>query len=391
MISIVLASLIFTAPARLVCPESPAKSVKIDGILDEWDEINPLTLAKIDAVKGGDRISSSSDLSVSIKCTTSKKEGIYFYIEITDSRIIRSKNPGKNDDHVELALGSKNGKILFYPPTDSYKGAFKGLPSKGKAKIVKKEGGWAVEFGVPFGYLGVIDGLPEMPFAFAAYDTDSSVAGKPETVVALDAKELPKMTRLEFGAARAMYSALLERLSLSDADVVQNHIGNFSDGKGVERAIWIDRWLVVMGGDIGSNFVSTGLGVAKSNVKRFQLIDIDGDGVTEFLTELTYGDSATERKVLIVWKAWPSGLKKIFSHLIEFKSGSHFIKNSYKTVKSGKRYKIVVKFDSASKSITKDSWKGDVPDSDTLDYIFPWAKSKTATFSFANGRYSVGR
>ncbi|MBN2724422.1 MAG: hypothetical protein JXR95_10160 [Deltaproteobacteria bacterium] len=391
MISILIVTLLATAPIRLVCPESSPKAVRIDGILDEWDEMTPFSLDKRnDVVRGGDKISSASDLGVSIRCTTAKGEGIYFLVEVNDSRIIRSKRPSKNDDHIEISFMKSSNRVYFYPPSDKSKGLYKNLPKGSKAKVVKRENGYAVEFGIVWGKYGITEGLPHIPFSIAIYDTDSSVSGKPETVMALDKMEKFKMTKLEFGAARAMYNNLLDRLNVSESDMKLKKLGNFVWGKALEQAFWVDRYLVVMGGDIGGNFVYTGLGAAASNVVMFKIIDVDGDKIDEFVTENTFGNGTSQWKMMAVWKASSRGIRKIFAHLIEFKSGPHIIQNSYKLVKNGKRYKAVFKFVKTSKSITQKNWKGSTPDKETIDFLFPWTKKKE-TFKFSGGSYSGGR
>jgi hypothetical protein len=382
---------ILSSPIKLLCPESLTNTIRVEGILNEWDAISAIDLDKNDAVKGADKIKGKTDLKAAIRCSYIKGEGIYFLIEITDSRIIRNKKrPKKNDDHFVFALNHKRYKLSVYPPYRSYKGVVKGLPKNAKAKVVTTEFGYALELGVPWGMFKTVTGVPTMPINITVYDTDSAVVGKPETILALDKAKFPKMTNLEFGGARQLFNSVLEKLGVSANDVKSQTVGNFVRGKGLERAILVDKYLAVIGGDIGANFFYTPLANDAKDVLGFKVLDLDGDKLLDFAVEYQYGNSKATWKVISTYRLVPRGVRKIFTHLLEFKSGKHFIINSYKLSKKKKKYRIKFKFVKASKTITKKLWKGNSTDPKIINLLLPWG-AKKETFYFSNGSYSGGR
>ncbi|MBU1241317.1 hypothetical protein KKF84_14045 [Myxococcota bacterium] len=388
--TLLIATTLFSAPIRLVCPESQKRAIRVEGILNEWDQLTPLNLGTGDVIKGKQNMRGKTDLGVALRCSYVKDEGLYFLIEVIDSRIIRDKRPSTKNDHFTLTINNKRNKITVFPPTDSLKGVVKGLPKKARGKVVKQEFGYALELGIPWGQFGLQYGAPLLPINLSVYDTDSAVAGMPETIMTLDGIKTSAMTRLEFGGAKLLMDSFLDKVAISSSDVKMDVIGNFLAGKLSERAVYADRFLAIIGGDVGASFFYTPLAFDAKNVLSFKIMDLDGDGVSEFVTVFKYSSGETTWTVMSIYHVNSKGIQRLFAHMLEFESGTHFIKNKYQFRKKGKKYQAIFTFSGASKSITKKSWKGVTPDKAVVDYLYPWS-TKKEVFYFSSGTYSGGR
>jgi hypothetical protein len=384
---LVLSSLLWQAP-RLTCPESETKSIKVDGILNEWSALTTMTLTKSDIVSGADRRNNDKDLSVELRSTYIAGEGVYFLIEVTDRRIIVGNRNSSDNDRVVLSIGDPKKKITFTPPDDTRKAVIDGLPKNAMGRVVRQELGYAIEFGIPWGTWDVQPDLIELPLSITVYDSDSAAAPKTETVMALDAADFPKATKIEFAAIANLQQEVFDKLGVSEGDVKYRHIGNYAAGKKLERALWVGRYIVLLGGDIGISFFYIQLSDDADNILKCQALDVDGDGVMDWFTELKIPDGANEWKLVAVWAHQPRGIARIFGHMLEFSAKEHFVVNAYKLTEKSKKYTIEFSFVKASPSITQKNWKGNPPDPDINPFILPWDKPAKRSFSFAFGKYT---
>ncbi len=386
--TLLLLSSLFWAAPRLACPLVEPKTIRVDGIINEWGELTPLTLSASDIVSGADKRNNDKDLSVDIRCAYADGEGIYLLVEVTDSRIIVGGKNSDNDDHVVISLGDPSQKLVVIPPDENRKAMASGLPRNAMARAVRQEMGYAIEMGVPWGAWNLSPDLIEVPISVTVYDADSAVAGKPETVVALDKMDYPRTTRFEFASIRALQDQIFDKLGIGEADIKFSKIGNYAAGKKLERAIWAGKHVIIIGGDAGVSFFYMQLAEETENVLKCQDMDIDGDGVMDFFTELKVVDRPNEWKMVAVWSHRPRGIERIFAHMLEFSSGEHFLVNTYRLTEKNKRTTIEFSFVKASPSITQKSWKGTPPDPDMNPFIMPWDKPAKRSFTFAFGKYT---
>ena len=384
--ALLLSSFLWQAP-RLDCPESETKTIRVDGILNEWNALAILNLNKNDIVSGADKRNNDKDLAVALRSTYAAGEGVFFLIEVTDSRIIVSNKNPDNNDHVVFSVGDPKKKIKFIPPYESRKAVITGLPSGAQARVVKQELGYAIELGLPWGTWDLQPDLIQVPISITVYDADSSVAGKPETVMALDKADFPRHTLFEFAAIRNLQQEVFDKLGVSDVDVKFSNIGNYAAGKKVERALWVGRHLVLLGGDVGITFFFMQLTDDENNIVKCQPMDMDGDGVLDFFTELKIVDGDNQWKMISVWTHQPRGIARIFAHMLEFTMKEHHVINTYKIVEKGKKRNIDMNFVKASSSITQKNWKGNPPDPEIIPFIMPWDKPDKRSYSFSYGKY----
>lgn len=384
---LVFSSLLWSAP-RLACPMVEPKTIRIDGIINEWNEVTPLTLSTSDIVLGADKRNNDKDLSVDIRCVYAEGEGVYLLVEVTDSRIIVGGKNQDHNDHVIISLGDPTQKLTVIPPDESRKAMASGLPKNAMARAVRQELGYAIELGIPWGTWNLSPDLIEVPISVTIYDTDSSVVGKPETVIALDKLDYPRTSRFEFASIRALQDQIFDKLGLSEADIKSSKIGNYAAGKKMERAIWAGKYIIVIGGDAGISFFYMQLAEDTENVLKCQEMDVDGDGVMDFFTELKVVDHPNEWKMVAIWSHRPRGIERIFAHMLEFSSGEHFLYNVYKLTEKNKKTVIEFSFVKASASITPKNWKGTPTDPDMQPLIMPWDKPAKRTYTFAFGKYT---
>ncbi len=383
-----LVSTLFLQAPRLSCPESETKSIKVDGILSEWSAISTLSLSKSDIVSGAEKRNNDKDLSVDVRSTYIAGEGVYFLIEVSDSRIIVGNKNGNDDDRVVFSVGDPKKKITFTPPNDTRKAVIEGLPKNAMARVVKQEYGYAIELGIPWGTWELQPDMIEVPLSITVYDSDSAAAPKTETIMALDKADFPRTTLFEFAAIANLQQQVFEKLSVSDTDVKFKEIGNYAAGKKLERAMWVGRYIVLLGGDVGISFFFIQLTEDADNILKCQAMDLDGDGVKDFFTELKVPDGDNEWKMVAVWSHQPRGIARIFAHMWEFASKEHFLVNAYKLIEKSKKYTIEISFVKASPSITQKNWKGNPPDAEINPFILPWDKPAKRSFSFAYGKYT---
>lgn len=380
-----LSSLFWTAP-RLACPMVEPKTIRVDGIINEWGEVTPLTLSASDIVSGADKRNNDKDLSVDIRCVYAEGEGVYLLVEVTDSRIIVGGKNSENDDHVVISLGDPSQKLTIIPPDERRKAMASGLPKNGMARAVRQELGYAIEMGIPWGTWNLSPDLIEVPVSVTIYDTDSSVAGKPETVIALDKLDYPRTSHFEFAAIRALQDQIFDKLGIGEADIKFSKIGNYAAGKKLERAIWAGKYIILLGGDAGISFFYIQLAEESEHVLKCQDLDVDGDGVMDFFTEIKVKDHPNEWKMVAVWSHRPRGIERIFAHMLEFSAGDHFLVNAYKLSEKNKKAVLEFSFVKASPSITQKNWKGSPPDPDIQPFIMPWDKPAKRTFTFSYGK-----
>ena len=386
--SLLLVTSLFLQAPRLSCPESEPKTIKLDGIIGEWSGLSTLTLGKADIVSGADKRNNDKDLSVELRSTYVTGEGVYLLVEVTDSRIIVGSRRSSDDDRVVISLGDPKKKVTFIPPGDNRKAVIEGLPKGGAGRVVRQEYGYAIEFGVTWSTWDVTPDLIEVPISVTVYDTDSAAAPKTETVIALDKAEYPKTTTIEFAAIANLQQELFDKLSVSDADVKFKDIGNYAAGKKLERALWVGKYIVLIGGDVGVSFFFVQLGDDEANVLKCEALDVDGDGVKDWFTELKIVDGDNEWKMVAVWAHQPRGIARIFAHMLSFSAKEHFLVNTYKMTEKSKKYSIEFNFEKASPSITQKNWKGTPPDPEINPMILPWDKPAKRSFSFAFGKYT---
>ncbi len=383
---LVLSSLFLQSP-RLDCPEIEPRTIRVDGIINEWSVLTPLKMGKSDIVSGEDRHNNDKDLSASIRCTYAAGEGFFLLVEVTDSRIIVGNRKPEFNDHVVISAGDPKKKITFIPPDEGKKAVITGLPKNAQGRVVRQEYGYAIELGLPWGTFDLQPDMIQVPLSITIYDVDSAVAGKPETVMALDKAEYPKTTNLEFAAIRGLQQEAFEKLGVSDKDIRLTSIGNYAPGKKQEKLIWVDRYLVVLGGDVGVSFFFMQMAENVQSIVKFEPVDVDGDGLMEFFTELKASDGDNNWKMIAIWGVEPRGFARLFSHMLEFSSGDHFLVNEYKMSRKAKKTTLEFSFVKASGSITKKDWKGDPPDPDILPFILPWTKPQKMSYSFAHRKY----
>jgi len=383
-----LVSTLFLQAPRLTCPESETKSIKVDGILNEWSALSTLTLTKSDIVSGADKRNNDKDLSVDLRSTYVTGEGVYFLVEVTDSRIIVGNKNKNDDDRVVISVGDPKKKVTFTPPNDTRKAVIDGLPKNAMGRVVRQELGYAIEFGIPWGTWELQPDLIEVPLSITVYDSDSAAAPKTETIIALDKMDFPRATTFEFSAIANLQQEVFEKLSVSDADVKFRDIGNYAAGKKLERALWVGKYIVLLGGDVGISFFFIQLSDDADNILKCQALDVDGDGVKDFFTELKIIDGDNEWKLIAVWAHQPRGIARIFAHMWEFAAKEHYLVNTYKLTEKSKKYTIEFNFVKASASITQKNWKGNPPDADINPFILPWDKPAKRSFSFAFGKYT---
>ncbi len=386
--SLLLVTSLFLQAPRLACPESEPKNIKLDGIINEWSGMSTLTLGKNDIVSGADKRNNDKDLSVDIRSTYVAGEGVYILVEVTDSRIIVGGRSSGDDDRVVISIGDPKKKVTFIPPSDTRKAVIDGMPKGASGRVVRQEFGYAVEFGVTWSTWGVFPDLIEVPLSITVYDTDSAAAPKTETVMALDGAAYPKTTLFEFAAIANLQQEVFEKLGVSDSDVKLKDIGNFAAGKKLERFIWVDKYIVLLGGDAGISFFFVQLAEDAAHVLKLETLDVDGDGVKDFFTELKIVDGDNEWKMVAVWSHQPRGIGRIFAHMLAFAAKEHFLTNTYKMTEKSKKYTIEFTFEKASPSITQKNWKGTPPDNELNPMILPWDKPAKRSFSFAFGKYT---
>jgi hypothetical protein len=357
--------------ADLPCGPAEKGTVQLDGLVDDWNEVDGLDAGGKDA-----------NASFTIKCNVEDGKTLLLVVDVRDNYMVRTRPGHPGEDHLSLSF---NGHpLLVYPgnardiPTVARWGS---KPAKLKAVSALQERGWAVELAIP---LATIPGYRAgMPIAFDGQfaDSDSKVQLKTERTVGVSGN----LVFNDAGGGGGQLDAFLNDRKLGHGDVWfdQNaHLG----GKTGARVVLAGRYI----GFITDGYVFTELPVkARADVKDARLLDLAGDGRQAVVVRYAERGDGYGHEVLAVYRLLgDSDIRRVFAAEVGKSIDKGRVENKVAFIKRGRANDIVIDATRAE-GASAASWP-EPPPGDIIPVLLPWATTpdgRHARYQFSGDEY----
>ena len=383
------ASDVTTIPCGLV----DEGTIHIDGLLSDWEGVSPIIL-KVNPAAG----MTGRTLAVRVSCNYGPKD-VYLLVDVDDDIIIRGKEAGPAEDHLELGFGvdSKTGeplridKLLIWPGANPQKQPrVVRWEAKSPPKVVQGEGpagraplkggpvfevydslqprGYAVELRLPKKVIpGYRDGAP-LKLAIKVVDVDGPGAGKLSYAETSPLDRPSQLSEIEFAEGQSSYGDLLKDLNVRAADVFFEH--NADIGEGLGRLLMAGKFLAFS----GKAYAYLEMAPSRSDIKDVQLIALEGDKQAVALRIAEHGNGGG-REVLRIYRLASGRFESLFAAEVAKEQGARRLAVQVSFVKKGKGTEIeltpqpAVGFSEAS--------YGELPAEDMIPILLPWQDKKT--------------
>ncbi len=394
----ILGSLGVTSPsaraAGVVCLRAEENSVLADGVTTDWKDVDRLRLAARASLVRASSWDGPSDLSVELACQYTD-DHVYFLVRVRDEYVVRFERQEKPQDEIRFQFGT--GHTMVFRPSDGRIRSQWGLVTRRRKRlrISPVSGAAAVLFRLPDGY-----GL-ELDFPadrLPGYRTGGVALGLQVLVTDVDSKASARIQAI-MGSSRAgfrfqeadlLLNRFLQEVRLPASRLKLNVVANFVTGSALERAVLVGRYLAVMGGDVtGGGWYYVRLPVARpSDVLRFAVRDMDGDGQPEILVRIRQRGGAKEREVFLVYRYLDTGgLRVIFGHEVVHKMPGRLLTNTYRYIRRGRGYDMEFRVGRCV-GFTKENHRA-IPPKDVEAILTPWGDIQRIRYRFTQEGYEA--
>lgn len=370
--------------AEIECGLAETGLIVVDGMLDDWQGVQPVQQAG----------AAASDASFKVYCNYDAG-ALYLAIDVRDERLIRrDKRDRSAEDHLVIAFGDR--RLEVFPADAASHKPRKARWSDGKAPkglviadSLQKQG-WSVEVGVPFDKLpGWSRGVPSLPFTLEFRDADMLTENGVQEIVTIGAG------RLDFAEAKEMYEQFLRDHRVKPQDIVIDELVDMDGEPGPERVLVAGRTV----GVIGADYVFLKLPARRrGDLLSIRVVDLAGEGKHCVLAHYVELGNGGEREVVAVWNLLPDGsFARTWAHEVAKRMGEKRITNTWalapRQVVKGKRKRTVPGFDivvRAGEAVgwTAETWNEE-PAEDLAPILLPWGPKKQAVWHF-RGNESYG-
>ncbi len=367
-------------------------TIHIDGLLSDWEGVSPIIL-KVNPAPG----MSGRTLAVRVSCNYGPKH-LYLLVDVDDDIIIRSKDAGPTEDHLELAFGVDNkagehvriDKLMIWPGANPQKQPrVVRWEAKSPPKVIAGEGpagrdkalkgppvfevydalqtrGYALEMRLPKKVIpGFVEGQP-LKLALKVVDGDGpGSVGYAETS---PVDRAAGMSEVEFEEGQSSYGDLLKDLKVRAEDVFFEKTADLGDGLG--RVVMVGKFLAFT----GKSYAYLEMAPSRSDIKDVQLIPLQGDQQAVALRLAEHG-SGGGREVLRVYRLAGGRFESLFAAEVAKEQGTKRLNVQVSYVKKGKTTEIelsplpAVGFSEASYT--------ELPAEDVIPILLPWQDKKT--------------
>ncbi|MDB4970496.1 MAG: hypothetical protein JWN44_6185 [Myxococcales bacterium] len=358
----------FVQPVRaadLPCGPADKGTVSLDGLTDDWGE-----------VEGLDTGGKDPNLSFTLKCNVEERT-LMFLVDVRDNYFVRSRQAHPGEDHFTLTLG---GHVLTVFPGDAR--AIPTLVREGKkpAKGIKavsalQEHGWAVELAVPFSAVpGWKAGMP-LSYRVGVADCDSKAAFTTD-------KTLDAGGSLVFAEGDSALEGFLKDRGLKRGDIWFDK-GVSLGGKSGGRVVLAGRNLAF----ITDGFVFVELPFkARADAKEARLADLAGDGRHALIVRYVERGNGGSREVLAAYRiAGESEIRRVFAAEVAKQAPQGRIDDKVSYLKRGRATDILIEAGSAP-GLSAETWK-EAPADDMIPLMLPWADDRHARYQFSGDEY----
>lgn len=365
--------------------------VRVDGLLREW----PADLDALSETLQGN--ASGRDPSATGAVGYDEKN-IYVAMKIKDSRLVRTASFGDREDYgsLEIAFPTEHGfrpysVRLYAGVIGKSAGAVKlgGSVVRG-ARIVEAplEGGYTLEASIPW------DTFPEASRVRAGLRgalkyVDVNGGGSTHAVIATGGGSGSTLGPLLLEAEQGLYRNLVKAKNLHETPA-RSGVGDIAGDATLEVASVYGPYLTIVGSAYrgGKEFLYQEIGVKDaSDVMRFEVGDLTGDGKAEILIEKRVGTHDEYREVLQVLRVGDGDTPYVaFQHETGIVTKAGSIKNEVSVRRKGSRPSLVI---SQGKAEGFDPETYAEPISADMDpALLPWDKLKSKTFEWDGKTFS---
>lgn len=361
----------------------PMTKVRVDGMLGDW----PGGFAKLTVPLSG----KGKPVEALIGYDASK---LYFAAKVEDAKIVRTKSGSKGEDRLLVDVwvprvggGGNSHTISIFPGDPGKLPALVQLDGHAlkSAKAVEgpTEGGYILEAEIPWSELPDASEVRVGMRARISY-SDASSVGSVTSVTSTSKLAGEQMPPLTLECETGLFQSLLETKGLSSKPARQAY-GNVWGKSEPERVALYGRFLSIVGSTYkgGKEFYFSDLDVySADDVRRLQLVDFSGDGLSEIIVEKRVGDSDKYRQVLEVMTVGNDGTPRVvFQVETAIVTPDGFVDNAVKITGSGKAARIVVSQDK-EKGFEPDTFKEPTIGGGIPSAILPWESVRSRSYGW---------
>jgi hypothetical protein len=376
---ITLISLLFPAVAaaaqpETICPLVGGGLIQVDGLLDDWPAVRPVTKGAADA----------RDAAVAVRCAYDETT-LFVAVDVTDDRLIRSKKGRAAQDRLVLSLGDARLELLpasgEVPLVARWLDVKKGPPLEVADSLQKA--GFSIELSLPLARVpGWSRGAPAVPAELWFHDADQHTANRIEDVVATG----PLL--LVFEAAARTLQAFLAEVGARRSDLTLDELADLDGEPGLERVVVAGKTL----GVLSEGYAFLALPVASPrDLLSVQVVDLGGAGKSSVVVRYREHGGGGSRDVVAVWILRAGGFARIFAHEIAKQVGGARLTNRAELVPRGKGkrgHDLVIQIGEVV-GFSEATWN-ETPASDMVPIMLPWGDRTQAVWRFDNDEVSGG-
>jgi hypothetical protein len=404
-----LAILTFCAPAQAGEPTSwscgpvEESTIRIDGLVSDWDGVSP-TIMKVDAAVG----SAARTLGVKLRCNFDDKN-VYLLVEVDDDVVLRSGGAPMTEDHLELDFGiqekkagaSRIDRLFVFPGSGPKQKRVVRWQAQRPPKVIEGEGpagrkkgkegaafeifdtlqprGYAVELSMPKKVIpGYQEGAP-LRLNVRVVDSDAPSGQQAASAELSPSVSVDDLAVLEFEQGQASLEDLLGELKLSAADIFFDKTADLGDGAG--RVLMVGKFLAFS----GKNYAFSEMAPQRADIKDVRLIDL-GAKQQAVALRISERGSGGGREILRVFVMSGGRFQSIFAAELQKEQGSgRKLTTQVSYERRGAATEIVITpqpavgFSAASYN--------EVPAEDVTPILLPWQDKKTR-YSYKAGKYT---
>lgn len=310
------------SPAR-VCAATGDDTIELDGMLDDWDDVQRFRAG-----------AGSADASFDLRCLYDGKN-LYVSVDVRDEHVVRNGKAPAGEDRLELTLGAGKAPLVIslYPGKDKVapRRQVGGKPAPGWLGVedTLQQDGWSVEVRVPLAKVaGWGPSVPAVSASARYQDADVPKLAMAENTVEWDAT-------LTLGNADALHAQVLAELKLTPAQITLDATADLDPTRpGPERVIAGGTSVALLTDVYG--YVQLPVSRA-ADVIKVELVDLTGD-TRRFIAVRLRQRGGGVRDVLMLYAARNGKLEELHAIEIGKEAGGKKLSSTW-VVESAKPWK----------------------------------------------------
>ncbi len=390
----------------VLCRQAESGSVVVDGLFSDWPDGAITRFSGRSGLidQNVAKVPGAADFSVELSCLYTENR-VYFRVKVTDDYIVRFKSLDFEQDHMILAFGDGDNvrKMAFFPPDGRVKPQFGWVGYKGKGRrrkvvlsrpkgvnavMIRLRDGYALEMSMDNAVIpGYGFGSPAMRMSLAAADVDSRAHPEVKARMGTGGLEPANLGMIEFEGAKVLLSRYLDDHGLRPGDIRMRGVGNIISGKSRETVVVTRKKIGILGGDVpGGGYFYMRLPVYKpSDILRFLIRDMTGNGQDEILLRLRQMKDGHGREIYVIYRYYNRGLHVVFAHEVVHQSGDKILTNHYRYIRRGKGWDLEFTVDKNSGFTEQNHRSTQAKDIEPL--LVPWKGRQKIRYRFTSEGY----